>query len=199
MKVIYSVTVGPISGNPQSTSSQGTVSGSNFSNVLTSDAGAGSGATITLLGIAPTFASANATTFTVGTAGTFSVTGNGAPAPSFSTSGLPSGVLHSPSGSLSGTPAAGTGGTYTITITANNGIAPNVQQSFTLTVNQAPAITSANATTFVVGSAGTFTVTRTGFPVATLSAERRKHRCEWSRKSQDQLHRQSRSAIHGAI
>jgi len=36
-------------------------------------------------------------------------------------------------------------------------------------VNQAPAITSANAVTFNVGAAGTFTVTATGFPVPTLA------------------------------
>ena len=40
---------------------------------------------------------------------------------------------------LSGTPAAGTGGSYPITITASNGMSPNATQSFTLTVNQAPA------------------------------------------------------------
>ncbi len=37
------------------------------------------------------------------------------------------------------------------------------------TVNQAPAITSANSTTFVVGSNGSFTVTATGSPTPTLS------------------------------
>ena len=70
---------------------------------------------------------------------------------------------------LSGTPAAGTGGTYPITFTASNGVGSNAVQNFTLTVNQAPAITSANNTTFGVGNAGTFTVTRTGFPTPTLS------------------------------
>ena len=70
---------------------------------------------------------------------------------------------------LSGTPAAGTGGSYPITITANNGINPNATQSFTLTVDQAPAITSGASTTFTEGSTGTFTVTSTGFPPAALS------------------------------
>jgi hypothetical protein len=170
VKIVYSVTVGPISGNPQQVSSQGTVSGSNFSSVPTSDAVAGSGATNTLLAIAPAFTSADATTFTVGTAGSFNVTANGAPAPSYSHTGtLPSGVTFSAAGVLSGTPAAGTGGSYPVTITANNGIAPNATQSFTLTVNQPAAITSANATTFTVGTAGTFTVTTTGFPKPALA------------------------------
>jgi hypothetical protein len=70
---------------------------------------------------------------------------------------------------LSGTPAAGTGGAYPITFTAQNGATPNATQSFTLTVNQAPAISSVSSTTFTVGTAGTFTVTATGFPTPTLS------------------------------
>ena len=36
------------------------------------------------------------------------------------------------------------GGVYHITITASNGVSPNATQSFTLTVDQAPAITSGN-------------------------------------------------------
>ena len=70
---------------------------------------------------------------------------------------------------LSGTPAAGSGGTYTLSITASNGVDPDATQTFTLTVDQAPAITSDDNTTFTVGSAGTFTVTTTGFPTASLS------------------------------
>ena len=65
---------------------------------------------------------------------------------------------------LAGTPAAGTGGTYALTFTATNGVGSPTVQNFTLTVNQAPAITSATGTTFTVGVAGTFTVTTTGFP-----------------------------------
>ena len=109
----------------------------------------------------PTITSGNSTTFTVGTAGTFTVTATGYPAPTFTETGtLPSGVtLNATTGVLSGTPGAGTGGTYPITITASNGILPNATQSFTLTVDQAPAITSGSSTTFTVGSAGTFTVT----------------------------------------
>src|SRR5206468_5072182 len=105
---------------------------------------------------APAVTSANNTTFAVGTAGTFTVTATGFPAPALSETGaLPSGVTFNTStGVLSGTPAAGTGGTYPITFTAANGVGTNATQSFTLTVNQAPAITSANNTTFTVGAAG---------------------------------------------
>ena len=76
-------------------------------------------------------------------------------------------------GKLAGTPAAGTTGSYPLTITAQNGVTPNATQSFTLTVNAAsvaPAITSVNNTTFTVGTAGSFTVqTATGSPTPTLS------------------------------
>jgi hypothetical protein len=71
-------------------------------------------------------------------------------------------------GKLAGTPASGTGGTYSITFKAHNSIGTDATQAFTLTVNQGPAITSANATTFRIGTAGTFTVTTTGVPTPTL-------------------------------
>jgi hypothetical protein len=69
-------------------------------------------------------------------------------------------------GTLAGTPAAGTDGTYPITFTGTNGVLPNATQNFTLTVAAAaaPAITSAANTTFTVGTAGTFSVTTTGVP-----------------------------------
>jgi hypothetical protein len=119
---------------------------------------------------APAITSANHTTFTVGSAGTFTVTTTGFPKPGIVQSGatLPSGVTFvdngNGTGTLSGTPAAGTGGTYSLTFTVSNGVLPNAAQTFTLTVDQAPAITSAASTIFKVGSAGTFTVTTTGFP-----------------------------------
>ncbi len=42
-------------------------------------------------------------------------------------------------------------------------------QSFTLTVDEAAAITSADSTTFTVGIGGTFTVTTSGYPTGALS------------------------------
>ncbi len=65
---------------------------------------------------------------------------------------------------LAGTPAAGTSNVYAVTITASNGITPIATQSFTLTVDGPPAITSGDSTTFTEGSAGTFTVTTSGLP-----------------------------------
>src|SRR6185437_1730371 len=122
---------------------------------------------------APSIISANSTTFTVGTAGSFTITSTGFPTAALLESGtLPSGISFvdnsDGTATLSGTPAAGTGGTYVFTISASNGVAPDASQSFTLTIDQAPSIISANSTTFTVGTAGSFTITSTGFPTAAL-------------------------------
>jgi hypothetical protein len=124
--------------------------------------------------VAPTITSGSSSTFTEGSAGTFTVTSTGRPTAALSETGaLPSGVTFVDNGNgtatLAGTPATGTAGTYTVTVTASNGVSPNATQSFTLTVDAAPAITSGAATTFTEGSAGTFTVTSTGNPTASLS------------------------------
>jgi VCBS repeat-containing protein len=121
---------------------------------------------------APAITSPSATTFTVGSAGSFTVVMTGVPAPTVSvTAGtLPSGVTLSPAGVLSGTPDPGTGGVYNPTFTATNGVGADAVQVFTLTVNQAPAITSANTASFVVNIAATpFQVVMTGFPAPTVS------------------------------
>jgi hypothetical protein len=126
---------------------------------------------------APAITSTSNATFIVGSAGSFTVTTTGSPAPSLTEAGtLPSGVTFKNNGNgtatLSGTPAAGTAGSYPLTITATNGVGSPAMQSFTLTVSaatQAPAITSANSTTFTVGGAGTFTVTTTGTPTPSLT------------------------------
>src|SRR5205823_312717 len=122
---------------------------------------------------APAITSANSTVFKVGTAGTFTVAASGFPASTFTQTGaLPSGVtFNGITGVLSGTPAANTSGTYPITFTASNGIGSDATQNFTLTVNQAPTITSANNATFIVGALGSFTVTATGLPTTMTFSE----------------------------
>ncbi len=102
---------------------------------------------------APAITSANNATFTAGSFGTFTVMASGFPAPTFAESGaLPNGVsFNTNSGVLSGTPGAGTGGTYPLAIAAVNATGTNAQ-NFTLTVNEAPAITSATNATFIVGT-----------------------------------------------
>jgi hypothetical protein len=123
----------------------------------------------------PVVTSANNATFTVGQAGTFTVTTTGFPTPSIARGGvaLPSGVTFTDNGNgtgtLAGTPGAGTGGTYAITFTGTNAAGSSPAQAFTLTVNQAPAITSANNATFIVGQSGSFTVTTSGFPAPSIA------------------------------
>ena len=100
----------------------------------------------------PTFSSSNSTTFTVGTAGTFTVTASGVPTPSLSESGaLPAGVTFADNGNgtatLAGTPASGTAGVYSLTLTANNGMGTPASQTFTLTVTSGS--TSGSSIAFV--------------------------------------------------
>ncbi len=126
--------------------------------------------TITAAGVAPTITSAASTTFTTGTLGSFSVTATGTPTPTLTRTGaLPTGVGFVDNGNgtatLSGTPAAGTGGSYPVTITAANTVLPNASQPFTLTINQPPAFTSSAPTgTGAIGSAYTHTYAASGFP-----------------------------------
>jgi hypothetical protein len=127
---------------------------------------------------APAIPATSLAAFTVGTAGSDTVTATGYPTPTVTdtsssgcTTSLPTGLSFtsgSGTGTLSGTPAASTGGTYTLCVQASNAVS-TISQVFTFTVDQAPGITSANNTTFVAGSPGTFTVTTSGFPTPTLS------------------------------
>jgi hypothetical protein len=118
---------------------------------------------------APAITSEDATTFTKGDEGSFTITTSGTPSPTVKESGpLPAGVeFDSATDMLSGTPTES--GSYAITFTAANGIGANAVQSFTLTVDAAPVITSEASTTFTKGIAGTFTVTASGNPTPSVS------------------------------
>jgi Putative Ig domain len=113
---------------------------------------------------APTITSAASTTFTVGTEGTFTIHTTGTPTASIALSGtLPDWLTFvdntDGTATLDGIPDPGGPASYSLTITATNGIAPDATQSFTLFVNNPPpAITSADNATFVVGTLGSFTV-----------------------------------------
>jgi streptogramin lyase len=122
---------------------------------------------------APTVTSAATATFAVGKSSTFKVTSKGTPTAALGVAGsLPSGLTFvdngNGTGSLSGTPAAGTSGSYPITINAINA-AGTGSQPFTLVVNQTPAFSGPATTTFTVGLSGTFTVATTGSPTAALT------------------------------
>jgi hypothetical protein len=167
--VLLNMSTGVLGGTP-------TVSGT-FPIVITAHNGVGTDATLNFTlrvnpaGQGPAITSANSATFTVGILGSFTVMATGLPVPTLNESGqLPNGVTFDPTtGLLSGTPAMGMGTIYPIMFTAHNGVGADATQSFTLTVNEAPSITSLNNTNFTVGASGTFTVTASGFPAPTLS------------------------------
>lgn len=104
--------------------------------------------------MSPIITSPSTTNFAAGSSNSFAVTVSALPpAATITESGpLPTGVMLNGSGVLSGTPAAGTGGVYPITITASNGVAPDYSQAFTLAVDEAASITAPSSSTFEVGS-----------------------------------------------
>jgi hypothetical protein len=110
---------------------------------------------------APAITSPSSTTFTAGTAGSFTVEATGTPpGPTLTLSdggaSLPTGVSFVDNGdgtaTLSGTPAAGSAGSYPFTITAANGVDPDATQSFTLTVE--PAGSGPNPTISIGAATG---------------------------------------------
>jgi streptogramin lyase len=121
----------------------------------------------------PAIISPSTGTFVVGAAGVFTVVASGTPAPTLSESPgdtRPAGVTFNPAtGVLSGTPATGSGGSYTLHFTAHNGAGPDAAQTFTLAVDEAPSFSSSAGDTFTAGTTGSFRVTAVGFPVPTLS------------------------------
>lgn len=104
--------------------------------------------------------SPNATTFTTGIDCTFMVTAIGTPLPTLSTSGLPNWVSFDAStGELRGTAPANAAGTAVqFTLTADNGQAAPITQSFTLNVAAIPDASAVGGTplalTTLAGSAG---------------------------------------------
>ena len=95
------------------------------------------------------------------------MTGSPPPTVTVTTGVLPTGLALSSAGLLSGTPTQS--GSFPVTLTATNGTLPDATQNFTVVVNTPPAITSANAATFALNTAGTFQVVMTGFPAPTVS------------------------------
>ena len=121
----------------------------------------------------PAITSAATATAADGSGFSFTVKATGAPAPALAEAGsLPQGVTWTDNGNgtatLAGTPGLAQGGVYKLTITATNG-GGTATQAFTLTVGQAPAITSAATATATHGRSFTFTFTSTGYPVASVT------------------------------
>jgi YVTN family beta-propeller protein len=129
--------------------------------------------------MSPAIVGTTSFTFTVGQAGQAQLTASATPAATFSLATylagptysltLPAGLTLSSSGLIAGSPAAGTGGSYTITVVASNGVAPSTSANVSLTIDEAPTITSADEVTFGTGVAGSFTVTANGFPAPTFA------------------------------
>ena len=115
---------------------------------------------------APSFSSGTSTSFVAGVHEVFDISTMGVPLATLSEVGsLPNGVTFVDNGNgsavLSGTPAPGTAGTYPITITATNGIAPDATQTFTLTV-VALGITTSYLPRATIGSTYSGTLTASG-------------------------------------
>jgi hypothetical protein len=100
----------------------------------------------------------------------------GYPVPSISSSSnLPGGVglVDNLNGTatLAGTPAAGTGGAYPVSISASNGVGAPVTGTVILIVDEVPVFTSAAADTVTAGQPiAPFHVATIGYPVAGLQA-----------------------------
>jgi iron transport multicopper oxidase len=112
-----------------------------------------------------------ATSVQVGQALAFTVTASGQPVPALSAAGtLPSGISFTDngdgSGTFGGTPANGTEGTYSVTLTASNGVSPSATQTFTITVTGIPPafVNQSAPATATVGQAYSYAYTATGDP-----------------------------------
>jgi hypothetical protein len=99
--------------------------------------------TITYTGTSPEITSpASGTPLPAATAGvsySTTITATGIPAPTFTATGLPTGLSISAGGVISGTTTDA--GSYTVTVTASNGVAPAASATYSLTVNAGPAVT----------------------------------------------------------
>ena len=121
---------------------------------------------------APAITSASHARFVAGRDNAFALQATGYPVPVFNEAGkLPAWISLIPTSggwALAGVPAPTSGGVYPIILTAT-GAGPSASQDFTLTVDTAPAFTSASRATFKPGPRNSFTIRTTGYPAAKLS------------------------------
>ncbi len=124
---------------------------------------------------APVITSPNHAVFEVGEVpSTFTVTTNASPVPQITVSGsLPNGFWlmdnHDGTATLEGVAPQGSGGVYPFVVSASYHGNNATNQDFTVTVTEAPAITSTNGATFPIGIARSVTVTTVGFPAPALT------------------------------
>ncbi len=160
---------------PTGTTVNGAAFGSAYGGMLSgwSPIASGASQTLNLAPVAPAFTSSTTATSIVGAAFSTTVHTTGIPTAAITETGaLPTGLSLVDNGdgtaTIAGTPAAGTGGSYPITISATNS-AGTTTQSFVLTNAEAPTITSAATATFSTGVVGSYQMTTTGYPTPTLT------------------------------
>lgn len=135
----------------------------------------GSGSQVRVsVGYPPAITSPTSTAFSLGSPNSFTVVTSGTlPQISLSTGALPAGVTFADRGdgmaTIGGTPAAGTAGSYPLTIVATSA-AGTATQSFTLNVGLAPVFTSVPDAIFTEGHPGSFTIRASGAPTPTFRA-----------------------------
>ncbi|MDX6228071.1 MAG: hypothetical protein QOI76_1461, partial [Frankiales bacterium] len=117
----------------------------------------------------PTISGTVPATASLGSAYDFTYTLGGTPVPTVSVTGgaLPTGLTLGTGGRLSGTPTAV--GTFSFTVTAANGVSPAATRTDTVVVTGTAATVSGTPTTASVGEPYTFTFTRGGNPLPTLT------------------------------
>ena len=121
----------------------------------------------------PVLARIPATTGAVNAAVNIPLTAVGYPVPVVTKYGtLPAGVHFGEhrdgTGAIDGTPLRGSGGRYLITVFAESA-SGTATQCFVLTIDEAPAITSASSTTVTTGYAFSFPVTAMGYPAPQIT------------------------------
>ncbi|MGH9028949.1 MAG: Ig domain-containing protein, partial [Acidimicrobiales bacterium] len=126
-----------------------------------------------VVGTSPFFFTPHSASFTAGHQGSFVVCALGYPFATITEKGpLPKGLTFSDEGfgtaKVEGTPAAGSTGTYELTLTAANGVA-SVVQSLTVIVGQGPGFTSGDSATMTVGKSSSVTVTTSGYPAPSIA------------------------------
>ena len=124
-------------------------------------------------GSTPEFSTATTATFTAGRSGSFDMSASGSATKITESGTLPSGLSFESSGngsaSISGTPANGTGGQYSLSLIAADSAGQTTQQ-VTLTVDQAPAFTKSDNTNMYLApfKYDNTPITTTGYPPAKL-------------------------------
>lgn len=143
----------------------------------TNEAGSGTTQIEVEIAEAPRLSGPTSSTYTVGTPGgpdVFTQVGGHPVATLSATGALPGGVGFTDNGNgtgtIAGTPAPTSGGTYDVTVTGANGTGPDATWPFALTVNEAPSVDAPATATARVGTAGTIDLAVGGFPAPTVTA-----------------------------